>query len=162
MALLLGAAIASVGCLASPSATTVPLGREFTLAVGQSLLVGDTGLRVTLARVSNDSRCPTGVQCVWEGDATAAVEVAGASAPRALPMLLLAVVMFAAGGLTAWWWLTQRGASTRTAAVPTPSPDFGPLTPASAVPSPEAPPSAAPSPGEEAAPSPEPSARRAA
>jgi hypothetical protein len=30
------------------------------------------GLRITFEGVSEDSRCPTGVQCAWAGDATAA------------------------------------------------------------------------------------------
>jgi hypothetical protein len=71
--------LASAACLASPSDVRVPLGREFTLAVGQSVLVGTTGLRVSVAGVASDSRCPTSVQCVWEGDATVTVAVIDAA-----------------------------------------------------------------------------------
>src|SRR4051794_4579879 len=67
------------------------------------------------------------------------------SAPRAILFLLLAVVIFAAGGVTSWWWLTQR--APRTASLPSPAPDFGPLTPSPVTASPEAVPSpATPSP----------------
>lgn len=66
----------------SPSTVTVPLGREFTLRVGQTAVVDDTGLRLALARVAADSRCPVDVQCVWEGDAAVSVEIDDRSAPR--------------------------------------------------------------------------------
>jgi len=78
--------MATAGCgdsIGSPSAERVPLGREFRLAVGQSALVGDAGLRVSLKGVAQDSRCPADVQCVWEGDATVSIGVASAPAPRA-------------------------------------------------------------------------------
>lgn len=43
--------------------------------MGQSVVVGDTGLRLAVRAVANDSRCPTDVQCIWEGDATVSIEV---------------------------------------------------------------------------------------
>jgi hypothetical protein len=58
----------------TPSDDNVPLGREFTLAVGQSAVVDDD-VRLTLKGVSEDSRCPIDVTCVWEGDAKVSVEV---------------------------------------------------------------------------------------
>jgi hypothetical protein len=67
------------GHLSGASSVRVQLGREFTVSVGQSVLVGDTGLRVAVRAVANDSRCPTDVQCVWEGDATVAIEVTSTS-----------------------------------------------------------------------------------
>jgi hypothetical protein len=88
---LLGAAIvlAAVALAACggrphlPSAPPVPVGREFTLAMGQSVLVDGSGLRVTFAGVDEDSRCPSGVQCVWEGDAAVSLVAASADVPRA-------------------------------------------------------------------------------
>jgi hypothetical protein len=78
------------------------------------------------------------------------------TAPRAILFLLLGVLIFAAGGVTSWWWLTQR--APRTASLPTPPPDFGPLTPSPVTASPEAVPSApAPSPQAEASAAPPPS-----
>ena len=66
----------------SPSTVAAPLGREFTLRVGQSAVVEGTPLRLVLASVTRDSRCPVDVQCVWEGDAAVSVEIAEPSAPR--------------------------------------------------------------------------------
>jgi hypothetical protein len=74
---------ACAGGPGSPSTMKVPLGREFTLRVGQSAVVDDTGLRISLAKVADDSRCPVDVQCVWEGDAAVTVEIADPSAPGA-------------------------------------------------------------------------------
>ena len=74
---LAGVVTASGGCLSSPSDVRVPVGREFTLAVGESVAVGDAGLRVSLRGVRDDSRCPADVTCIWEGDAAVDVGVAG-------------------------------------------------------------------------------------
>ena len=67
---------------AGPSSDPIPVGREFTLAVGQSTLVDGSALRLTLMAVTDDSRCPTDVQCVWEGDARVSVTVASTDLPR--------------------------------------------------------------------------------
>jgi hypothetical protein len=77
------AAPACANRIGAPSAERVPLGRAFTLAVGQSAVVDDTGLRVSLKGVAEDSRCPVDVQCVWEGDATVSLVAAGAASPGA-------------------------------------------------------------------------------
>jgi len=84
-AAVLATGLAATACkdgLTSPSAA-VPLGSEFTLAVGQSATVAGAGLRVGLRAVRDDSRCPVDVQCVWEGDATVALDLSGGSAPAA-------------------------------------------------------------------------------
>ena len=52
----------------------VRLGQEFTLRVGQQAAVEGEGLRVRFASVVNDSRCPTGVTCVWAGNAEVLIE----------------------------------------------------------------------------------------
>lgn len=54
----------------SPSQATVPVdGKEFTLRAGESVrLEGSQSIFQFLA-VPEDSRCPEGVQCIWEGNA---------------------------------------------------------------------------------------------
>ena len=72
-------------CATSPTdPRTVRLDGEFTLAPGQTAQVEGGGLRVTFDGVSADSRCPTGVTCVWEGDAVVvlAVRPSGSAASR--------------------------------------------------------------------------------
>ena len=49
--------------------------QQLVLAVGQSGSLLDTGLTVTFEAVVSDSRCPTGVNCVWEGDAEVRVRI---------------------------------------------------------------------------------------
>jgi hypothetical protein len=44
------------------------------LRVGQTVEF-DRDLRVTFIKVVKDSRCPVGVQCVWEGDAEVLLQV---------------------------------------------------------------------------------------
>ena len=46
---------------------------RFEMTPGQRLPVGDAGILRYVA-VTNDSRCPPNVQCVWAGDATVAFE----------------------------------------------------------------------------------------
>ena len=74
---MMAACLAMAACgnkVGTPSDEKIPLGREFTLAAGQSAVVNDE-LRLTLKSVTDDSRCPVDVTCVWEGDAKVSVEV---------------------------------------------------------------------------------------
>ena len=43
--------------------------------VGETLAIPGTKVSVTFVGVVDDSRCPKGVTCVWEGDATIEVRV---------------------------------------------------------------------------------------
>lgn len=45
------------------------------LRVGTTTPVAGTAVTVTFVGVSEDSRCPRGVTCVWEGDAVAELRV---------------------------------------------------------------------------------------
>jgi hypothetical protein len=45
------------------------LGKPFEMKAAEVVTI--QGLRITFEEVSEDSRCPTGVQCVWAGDAAA-------------------------------------------------------------------------------------------
>ena len=58
--------------LAAASAS-VSLDQPFTLRVGRSATVAGEGLTVSFEGVPSDSRCPTGVQCVWAGNAVVQV-----------------------------------------------------------------------------------------
>jgi len=61
-----------------PTATSAPtpaLDEEFTLSPGQTATVTGTNLGLTFDRVSEDSRCPTDVTCIWEGDAVVVLRV---------------------------------------------------------------------------------------
>ncbi len=49
------------------------LGERFDLGVGESVLIIDAGIHVGYDRIVGDSRCPHGVECIWEGNAAARV-----------------------------------------------------------------------------------------
>lgn len=68
------------GCAAGPSESTrAALGESFTLKVGESARIEAAALRIGFEDVPTDSRCPRGVECVWEGDATVRVRAQRAS-----------------------------------------------------------------------------------
>ena len=72
--LLFLAACASGGGT-SPTPPNPGLNEEFTLAPGQAASINGTNVRLTFERVSGDSRCPSDVTCVWEGDAVVVLKV---------------------------------------------------------------------------------------
>jgi hypothetical protein len=66
-----------VGIVQQPSgARDVALGQEFKIKNGEQVNVSGQNLRITFSSVSSDSRCPTGAQCVWAGNAAIALEIA--------------------------------------------------------------------------------------
>ena len=50
-------------------------GHEFKLKVGQEVKVHEAGIKVSLNAVVEDSRCPTGVQCIWAGNGKVSVRL---------------------------------------------------------------------------------------
>ena len=65
-------------CASGGNGSTSPtpaVNEEFTLAPGQTATVRGTNVRLTFERVSEDSRCPTDVTCIWEGDAVVVLKV---------------------------------------------------------------------------------------
>lgn len=64
----------AAGCVAGPESTRpIEAGQPFSLRAGESAQTGDGALRIGFEKVSADSRCPKGEQCVWAGDATVRV-----------------------------------------------------------------------------------------
>jgi hypothetical protein len=58
----------AAGC-SSPSVVKASPGQEFSLAVSQRAELTGEDLTVTFKDVSEDSRCPKNVVCIWEGRA---------------------------------------------------------------------------------------------
>ena len=54
----------------------VDLGKEFKIKNGQQAVLKEGKLRITFKSVKGDSRCPTGVACVWAGNGEVVIEVA--------------------------------------------------------------------------------------
>src|SRR5512141_1108328 len=81
MALGLLAAIILSGCGAAPSASSsagvkITLDTPFELGAGKTAtLPSSDNVSITFVGVSEDSRCPSGVQCAWAGQAVVQIKV---------------------------------------------------------------------------------------
>ncbi len=53
-------------------------GQEVVLSPGQRLTIVGEDLQVKFLRVSSDSRCPRGAQCIWAGEAKCEIELTSA------------------------------------------------------------------------------------
>jgi hypothetical protein len=67
---------ASVGAPSAGAQLSVTMGQMFPLHVGQSASVAGVSSVVTFRSVANDSRCPSGTQCVQAGNAEVTLDVA--------------------------------------------------------------------------------------
>lgn len=74
---LLSLFICPLACGSSPVGrdTSQDTGTRLVLAAGEARRVPETDLTLTFVRLVADSRCPTGVTCVREGDAAVLVRV---------------------------------------------------------------------------------------
>src|SRR3981081_2993080 len=69
------------------SATTVDLGEEFNIKNGEDVVVRGEKLRITFSSLFSESRCPTGVDCVWVGNAAITIEVVKKNKKQVVAML---------------------------------------------------------------------------
>ncbi|MFL5482211.1 MAG: hypothetical protein ACJ8AK_08450 [Gemmatimonadaceae bacterium] len=74
--------VAVASCATVDTAVVANPGAEFNLAVGKSATINGTDYRITFNRVTEDSRCPVDVQCVWAGDAKIELTLSRNGAPR--------------------------------------------------------------------------------
>lgn len=54
------------------------VGTPFTLTLGEQIAIGDTGLTLAFSAVAEDSRCPEGARCLWQGRAVVTIEALAA------------------------------------------------------------------------------------
>jgi hypothetical protein len=64
-----------LACTSASGEITASPGQEFSLAVGQSAQIAGEGLKIRFVEVVNDSRCPQGVECFWQGEVTCLIEI---------------------------------------------------------------------------------------
>lgn len=76
-------AVLAIGCGSATGPNEVRLAEEFTLAPGESVRIRGESLTVAFDRVTADSRCPTNVNCIWEGDAVVVVTLTHPARERA-------------------------------------------------------------------------------
>lgn len=60
---------------------SVGLGQPFALKIGQGVTVQGADLRLEFRAVTEDSRCPASVNCVWSGRAVVTLAATGAARP---------------------------------------------------------------------------------
>ena len=69
---IIGIILAS-GCI-QEEIVNAKLNAPFQLKFGQEALIENESLQIRFLNVTEDSRCPSGVQCIWEGQATVVVQ----------------------------------------------------------------------------------------
>jgi hypothetical protein len=70
------AACSSGGYGPTDSGTPSPSEGSVSVAVGEQVAVGATGVTIELRAVTEDSRCPLNAVCVWEGNGQVSVTLA--------------------------------------------------------------------------------------
>lgn len=73
--------VVGAGCATVDTAIVAKPGVEFNLALGQTAALSGSGYRITFNRVTEDSRCPIDVVCVWAGDAKIQLTIDRSTAP---------------------------------------------------------------------------------
>ena len=73
--LLVTALIAIASCAPESDYKTFSLGGSFSLTVGQSASIDGDDLAIKFTDVIADSRCPLGVECIWQGEVACLVEI---------------------------------------------------------------------------------------
>jgi len=74
------------GCAGS-SEVKASLGQEVSLPVGQTVVITEQNLKIRFIEVSEDSRCPKDVTCVWEGMVSAVVEISADGSSQQLKLI---------------------------------------------------------------------------
>ncbi|HAL74581.1 MAG TPA: hypothetical protein DCM45_05740 [Clostridiales bacterium] len=73
--LLIGLAAGLSACANQPASASAILNQAFILEPGQTAVLKDEGLSIKFVEIVSDSRCPTGVQCIWAGEVSSLVEI---------------------------------------------------------------------------------------
>lgn len=73
---LIGISFLTITCSDTPTNfNEVELDKEFYIKVGDSAVFASQGLVIKFNSVEDDSRCPKGAVCVWEGNAAIVLEL---------------------------------------------------------------------------------------
>lgn len=72
------------GCSKTIKELNSELGQSTTLSAGQTISITGEPLQIKFLKIINDSRCPTGVKCPWEGEVDCLVQVTYENSPSDL------------------------------------------------------------------------------
>ena len=79
---LVGVLLMTLACIAAqPENRVIVSDQEFKLKIGETAKAQRDGLEVEFDSVTEDSRCPRGVTCVWAGNATILLKVKTGDGP---------------------------------------------------------------------------------
>jgi hypothetical protein len=67
------------GCQNSRGTNKVYLNDQFSLAIGQTAEVQEEQLTIKFEGISEDSRCPKGATCIWQGRVSCVLQVSDSS-----------------------------------------------------------------------------------
>ncbi len=73
--LIFGTLIGFVMILQPVNQNFHPLNSEFSLHIGESANIKNHGIKLKFIDVLEDSRCPSDVECVWEGTVSLSVNI---------------------------------------------------------------------------------------
>ncbi|HUV52646.1 MAG TPA: hypothetical protein VMW64_06185 [Dehalococcoidia bacterium] len=73
--ILLLALFSLAGCSGETEAVKANLGQEFSLSLGQTVVIEGEELELRFLEVISDSRCAKDVTCIWQGQASCLVEI---------------------------------------------------------------------------------------
>jgi len=81
--------VALSSCAAMEPTVPAEPGVAFSLPIGKTAAINGSGTRLTFRLVREDSRCPTDVTCVWEGDAKIEVVISRSGSSDDIKVLSL-------------------------------------------------------------------------
>src|SRR4030042_1368138 len=67
------------GCQSSEGTIKVALNNEFSLAIGQTAELPEEQLTIEFKGIQEDSRCPRGATCIWQGRVSCVLQVSDSS-----------------------------------------------------------------------------------
>lgn len=62
-------------CSNQPGETSIVIGQTINLSSGQVVSITGEQLKIQFLEVITDSRCPSGVTCIWEGEVSCLIEI---------------------------------------------------------------------------------------
>ncbi|MFX0084366.1 MAG: hypothetical protein ACFFAU_01730 [Candidatus Hodarchaeota archaeon] len=68
----------TIGFIILQQPTEVKFGKidtEFSLYIGESVIIKDHGIKLKFVDVLSDSRCPSDVECIWEGTVSLLINI---------------------------------------------------------------------------------------
>ena len=64
-----------ISCVGLPYEISADFGQQVELRTGQTVTVQDEQLEIKFEEVIDDSRCPTGATCIWQGEVTGILKI---------------------------------------------------------------------------------------